>query len=160
MSFIVHLEELANQSHQLSGRVSMQAMDSELHDELIHLVAPLEYDFTVRLEGDTLVAEGRLKTTAHCECSRCLKPFRQSVLLDSWRLDLPLKGEDAPPLEGDALDLTPWVREDIFLALPQHPLCVSGCPGLQNPVPSQPEIATTAEAAPSIWAALDERKTH
>jgi uncharacterized metal-binding protein YceD (DUF177 family) len=33
-------------------------------------------------------------------------------------------------VENDCVDLTPYLREDIFLALPQHPLCATDCQGL------------------------------
>ena len=160
MIFTVQLAELDAGSLALTGEVPLAELDVELHDELMHVTHPLIYDITVTLANEFLTAEGRLATTIDCECSRCLKPFEHSLVLEDWRLELPLTGEDAPPIKDDAVDLTPWVREDIFLALPQHPLCVSGCPGLPNPESSPTETASEAEPAPSIWAALDSRKTH
>ena len=44
---------------------------------------------------------------------------------------LPLEGEEEVPVINDCVDLTPYMREDILLAFPQHPLCEPDCGGLQ-----------------------------
>ena len=41
------------------------------------------------------------------------------------------QGDDKALVVNDCLDLTPYVREDILLALPLHPLCGSDCGGLE-----------------------------
>ncbi len=38
----------------------------------------------------------------------------------------------AVPIKNDCVDLTPWVREDILLGFPQHPLCRPDCGGLKE----------------------------
>jgi uncharacterized metal-binding protein YceD (DUF177 family) len=48
------------------------------------------------------------------------------------RLHLPLEGEDKVPVDNDCVDLTPFVREDILLEFPQHPLCKPDCGGIEN----------------------------
>ena len=45
---------------------------------------------------------------------------------------LPLEGEEAVSVVNDCVDLTPYVREDILLEFPQHPLCEPECRGLRN----------------------------
>ena len=35
-------------------------------------------------------------------------------------------------IENDCVDLTPFVREDILLEFPQHPLCKPDCGGLKT----------------------------
>jgi uncharacterized protein len=41
------------------------------------------------------------------------------------------EGEQAAPIVNDCVDLTPYLREDILLEFPQHPLCDPECRGLQ-----------------------------
>src|SRR6184192_4185872 len=50
--------------------------------------------------------------------------------IKDWACHLPLQGEEAAPIVNDCVDLTPYVREDILLSFPQHPLCDRDCRGL------------------------------
>jgi uncharacterized metal-binding protein YceD (DUF177 family) len=60
---------------------------------------------------------------------------------------------------NDCVDLTPYLREDIFLAFPQHPLCGLQCDGLAKP---QKDVKSGGAGGPgaaaSVWAELDELK--
>jgi uncharacterized protein len=91
-----------------------------------------------------------------CECVRCLQPFEHEVILGNWALHLPLTGEDKVSVENDSIDLTPWVREDMLLEFPQHPLCKPECAGLKKK-PRVREIGND-EAKPAGWAELDKLK--
>ena len=73
-----------------------------------------------------------------------------------WNCVLPLKGPDAIEIIGEHVDLTPWVREDILLGLPQHPLCGSACQGLVLQQEDPPE--TDADEPSADWSKLDEWK--
>ena len=75
---------------------------------------------------------GSLTLTLDCECVRCLKTFEHELKLTDWALHLPLEGEEKVPVENDCVDLTPFVREDILLEFPQHPLCKPDCRGLKT----------------------------
>jgi len=59
---------------------------------------------------------------------------------------------------NDSVDLTPYLREDIFLAFPQHPLCKSDCRGLAASQPDKGRKTTRPEPDASPWAALDKLK--
>ena len=68
---------------------------------------------------------------------------------------MPLEGDDAIEVIGEYVDLTPWIREDILLGLPHHPLCAETCRGLEF----QQEEPTKIEADTSpTWDALEEWK--
>ena len=55
------------------------------------------------------------------------------------------------------MNFTPHIREDILLALPQHPLCEPECGGLKLPARAKdPEKAAGNTA--SAWDALDKLK--
>jgi uncharacterized metal-binding protein YceD (DUF177 family) len=57
-------------------------------------------------------------------------------------------------LDGDCVDLTPFLREDILLALPQHPLCSSDCKGLLRKYERE-AIPGSGRDKPSAWSELD-----
>jgi uncharacterized metal-binding protein YceD (DUF177 family) len=92
---------------------------------------------------------------------RCLKPFEFELKIDPWTRHLPLEGEEKVAVSGDFVDLTPYIREDILLGFPQHPLCEAECRGLPQTdsgklnnatVPGQPAHE------PSAWDELDKLK--
>ena len=81
--------------------------------------------------------------------------------LADWTCHLPLEGEEAVPVTNDCVDLTPYVREDILLAFPQHPLCdpdVAGLPKHGAGKPKQRRRASQTEAGSSAWAELNKLK--
>src|SRR5450756_2293026 len=87
---------------------------------------------------------------------RCLKPFTYKLELTGWALHLPLEGEDKVSILNDCIDLTPFVREDMLIEFPQHPLCKPECAGLKK----KPgvEKAGAEEKPPSPWTELDKLK--
>ena len=46
---------------------------------------------------------------------------------------MPLEGEEKANVINDLVDLTPYLREDIVLAFPQHPLCRPNAAGCKHP---------------------------
>ncbi|WP_300422138.1 YceD family protein, partial [uncultured Hyphomonas sp.] len=100
------------------------------------------------------LVRGALNIDFACDCARCLEPFTYTLELAEWTCVLPLKGPDAVETKGEYLDLTPWVREDILLGLPQHPLCGSACQGLVLQQEDPPE--TDADEPSADWSKLDE----
>lgn len=144
---------------QLAGELPVKALDLELHDEMLRVDEPLEYDLTLQRLEDALLVTGSLYLVLHCECVRCLKPFEYALDLPDWTLHLPLTGEDAVSLKNDSLDLTPFVREDILLEFPQHPLCKPDCGGLKKKRAVQPvKSGGNNETKPSAWAELNKLK--
>jgi len=92
-------------------------------------------------EGAAL--EGRLEGALQLRCCRCLEPFEQSCAT-TFRLTL---RAEAPPvedsehrldrtesgffeIEGNKLDLAAVATEQVYLNLPQKPLCEPSCGGL------------------------------
>jgi uncharacterized protein len=156
----INLRHLVSRELHLEGTISAQDLELVGLDKLVRVSEPVQYDLQVKKVGRDLLVRGRLLARLECQCVRCLKPFPVTLDLPGLVTDLPLEGEDAVPREGDFVDLTPYLREDIVLAFPQHPLCEPGCVGLTKPA------APDAEAQPgqgsrttsSAWAALNELK--
>ncbi|HSH94037.1 MAG TPA: DUF177 domain-containing protein, partial [Roseimicrobium sp.] len=108
-----------------------------------------------------ILVQGTLETVLTCQCGRCLKSFQRPLKLENWALHLPLEGEDKPAIQDDCVDLTPYLREDILLTLPQRPLCEIECSGLsKGPLiePKQSSGASQDEVASSAWAELNKLK--
>jgi uncharacterized protein len=141
----------------LEGELPVEELDLQIHDELLHFTGPLQYQLTAeRLEGGILV-RGDLRLPMDCECARCLKRFPQPLELHNWTCHLALTGEDAEPVKNDLVDLTPHIREDSLLALPQHPLCEAGCEGMKMPSAGNTP-GSTSEKTSSAWDELNKLK--
>jgi uncharacterized protein len=144
---------------ELAGELPVEEFGADLNDELMKFDAPLRYELEVRHQPGNLLVTGTLETSVACECARCLTPFRIPLRIDDLAALLPLSGEDAVPRDGDFADLTPQLREDIYLGLPTNPLCRPDCRGLpQKAVARDSRLGGSKSDGPSPWAALDQIK--
>ena len=161
MPLIVNLRHLEAHEVRLEGLLPAEELDIDPRDEVIQVVHPLEYDLEVDNAENGLLVQGRLCLKLECQCVRCLKPFQHRVELDAWHCFLPLQGEDLVAVVNDCVDLTPYVREDILLEFPRHPLCDPGCRGLPKTSVgnSRPASSTgRTEVNSSAWAELNKLK--
>lgn len=153
----VNLRHLDEDDLHLQGELSLAELDFGVTDELVHLKEPLRYDLEVSQMHDSILATGSLRLALECECARCLQPFKREVQLDDWTVHLPLEGEDAVSIVSDCVDLTPHVREDMLLELPQHPLCKTDCAGLNKKSEAR-KTGDDDKSKPSPWGELDKLK--
>ncbi|MEW6303936.1 MAG: YceD family protein [Verrucomicrobiota bacterium] len=143
----------------LQGEISPETLELEGIDELVHVTVPLKYELEAQLFDHAVLVQGHLHLDLQCECARCLKRYAHSIDVPEWAVHLPLEGEDKVPIQDDCVDLTPWIREDILLLFPQHPLCGTECSGLPNaPLVTEPRGAGQTGMESSAWAALDKLK--
>jgi uncharacterized protein len=152
----VNLRHLDENGIHLRGELPVAELDLGVQDELIHLEQPLRYDLSVELLDQAVLVMGQLELPLNCECSRCLKPFQTVLKLPHWAVHLPLEGEEKVEVVNDCIDLTPFVREDILLDFPQHPLCKPGCAGLKNKTARKAQ--PVEKTGPDVWAKLDKLK--
>jgi uncharacterized protein len=127
-----NLRHLDKRDLHLVGELSAADLDLEDIDELVEMREPLRYDLVAEKFNDRVLVQGKLQSVLTCQCARCLSEFRYRLELTSWICDLPLEGEDKVLVTNDCVDLTPYIREDILLAFPQHPLCGQECRGLPD----------------------------
>jgi uncharacterized protein len=160
MPLTINLRHLEEKNVRLTGQLPVEELDLALEDELISAEQPLDYDLEVQQMEGSLLVTGKLDLPLNCECARCLRPFRQDLSLPDWACHIPLEGEDAAPVHGDIVDLTPYLREDILLDLPQHPLCEAECSGLPQASVGKPKTQSTdeSEAGSSAWSELNKLK--
>ena len=116
------------------------APDLELAEVGYEFPDPIEVELIASKSGDEIIVQGRIKTVAEMECSRCLDVYEMDInqklqfviqLLDSSKLQ-PSTDDDfviLPKTTGE-YDITDRVREAIILELPLKPLCSENCRGL------------------------------
>ena len=158
MPLTVNLRHLDEHEIHLKGELPVAELALDIHDELIRAEKPLQYDLEVQNLHDSVLAQGWLRLILNCECGRCLQLYEHEVVLADWALHLPLAGEDKVSVENDSIDLTPWVREDILLEFPQHPLCKPNCAGLKKKSGVHKSGDKKENDEPSAWTELDKLK--
>jgi DUF177 domain-containing protein len=154
MSLKVNLRHLETRDVHLKGELPAKELDLDIQDEMIRVEKPLRYDLQVEKLHDALLVQGKVDLRLNCECVRCLKSFEYRVKLDHWAVHLPMEGDEKVSIENDFVDLTPYVREDILLEFPRHPLCKPDCGGLKK---SAKKPAAKPENQ-SAWAELNKLK--
>jgi uncharacterized protein len=162
MGLKVNLRHLEAHEVRLEGRMTAAELDLETLDEVVRADGPLEYALEAQKVQGGLLVQGRLSLMLACQCVRCLRPFRAPLVLQKWTCHLPFQGEDKARVVGDCVDLTPYVREDILLEIPQHPLCDPECRGLPlarggGPAPAEGPGAGPAGGSPA-WTELNKLK--
>lgn len=162
MPVTVNLRHFTEGPVELEGEVSPEELEvADVKDDLIAVREPLRYDLTVEKNENHLHVHGLLELTVDATCKRCLKEFKLPIRLDPYHTYVPLEGEDAAPVANDLVDLSPYFREDMLLAFPQHPLCSENCAGLPNVLGSKiasPENSQPGKESGSAWSELDKLK--
>jgi uncharacterized protein len=158
MPLLVNLRHLADRNLLLQGELPAANLDIDSRDEMIRIANPLRYELEVQKLDQNLLLRGRLQLMLNCQCVRCLKAFLHRLELDHWTCHIPLAGEERASVVNDCVDLTPYLREDILLGFPQHPLCKADCRGWETAEAGKPKPNQPNEAEPSAWAELDKLK--
>jgi uncharacterized protein len=112
-------------------------------------------DVMVESQGETVTVTGTARGRWVGECRRCLETTggEVEVPLSEVFEPNPVEGETYP-LDPDALDLEPLLREAFALALPLAPLCDESCPG-PDPEAHPVVVDDDEPAADPRWSALD-----
>jgi len=159
MPLKVNLRHLDKGDVQLDGELPAAELDLGSQD-MCRAEKPLRYKIEVQEMEKELLVQGKLSLPLQCECVRCLKSFEYLLELPNWTVLLPLEGEEKTPVDNDSVDLTPYVREDILLEFPQHPLCETECRGLPVKQGKAKKATKTGDSnqEPSAWSELDKLK--
>jgi uncharacterized metal-binding protein YceD (DUF177 family) len=159
MSLTINIHQLERKALILKGELEASEMEWDTRDAMIQIHKPLQYELHAEQLEKSILVQGLLRQALDCECVRCLKSFVQEVKLERWSCLLELTGEEKVSLVNDCVDLTPYIREDMFLAFPQHPLCGPQCNGLAIPQKDvEPGGSWESGATSSTWAELDKLK--
>ncbi len=159
MSFLIHLHDLEHGAKTYQGEIQLESLDMDLIDTAITPVSALVYDVQAERCGSEILLQGSLSQAFLFECVRCLKSFPSTQQVSDWHCLAPLEGEENfLSEEEDIIDLTPVLREDMMLTLPQHPVCETGCDGLDTKLNNRQESADSDRdegVEPSPWSELD-----
>jgi uncharacterized protein len=159
MPVTVNLRHLEKKDQHLEGDLPVKELDLMVEDEMIHPKEPLKYDLDVSRSGTNLLVNGRVELPLDCECVRCLKPLKVDIELDPYETVVPLEGEEKAQVDNDLVDLTPYLREDILLAFPRHPVCEAGCDPLPQVSTNIEQSGASARAdTQSAWDELNKLK--
>jgi uncharacterized protein len=112
----------------------------DLGVELIGVPAGAKLRLALQLQSvsEGVLVTGKVTASVEGECSRCLRPISDTVVVTLQELyaypgsttaETTDEGE-VSRLEGDLLDLEPALRDAVVLALPTNPRCRKDCPGL------------------------------
>jgi len=144
------INEIGDEGLSLKVPLSADWLKAECPD-LDARLAPAGLTFRGRLQrsGDDVFLNGSLTGGVECVCARCLETARVSLQLPVHVTFVPREddededdddddghggaGKDGGGVmhfDGDQIDLTPELREQILLAIPIGPLCREDCAGL------------------------------
>ena len=160
MPLLINMRHLEAHNVPLQGELEVDELDIDTQDEMERVEQPLAYDLEAQLTEGGLLVQGSLRLPLECQCVRCLKPFTRNVILEHWTRHFLLEGEEAVAVVNDCVDLTPYVREDMLLEFPQHPLCSPDCGGLPKTSIGKAQntsIGQPAEGSPA-WDELNKLK--
>jgi uncharacterized protein len=105
--------------------------------------APLRIDLAIAKEYDHIRVNGHVETVMALNCARCLAEFRINIdspftifymrasgLADDEDVELAEEDLITATYEGDEIDFTAEIAEQVILAIPVKPLCNEDCQGL------------------------------
>lgn len=146
----IHLNQLPSEGMRLEGDEPPGFLDLEAIGA--QPAGPVHYKLEVGLSGGGVFATGRVAVPVEMTCVACLQPFVFQAVVEPFAAQVQLDGREL-------VDLTPAVREELLLALPNHPRCDR----IQNrrcPYHA-PETSGGAEPenVPSAWDKLEKLKT-
>jgi uncharacterized protein len=145
----VHLRQIPPEGKHLEGEEDAACL--ELSEVGAKPAGPVRYALDVGLSGGGLFATGQVSVPVELHCVACLQPFVFDAKVDPFAAQVEIDGREL-------VDLTPSVREELLLALPNHPRCdfISGhsC-SYQRPDSSGGGPEKSAESA---WDQLDKLK--
>ncbi len=107
------------------------------------LLEPIRGKIMLLFRGDKFVVKAQLDVAVELECRRCLSRFPHNLelnFLEYYEQGIPQLREGEVELqeeelntfffEGEVIDLTNSIRENILISLPWNPLCSESCRGL------------------------------
>ncbi len=110
----VHLRQIPPEGKHVEG--VEDAAFLELQEIEAQAAGPVHYDLQVGTSEGGVFATGRLSVPLQLRCVACLQPFDFTAEIDSFAMQIEADGREF-------VDFTPMIREEILLALPNHPRC-------------------------------------
>lgn len=98
----------------------------------------VEFTGEAKYAAGLVEVEGTLQYEAKFACGRCLNhfqetynvPFKERFLRENETVYKEEDEDEIHRIQEESFDLTPYCKEEIFLALPYIPICNQECKGL------------------------------
>lgn len=143
----IHLRQIPDDGLHLEGEEDCPITD--LAPEEIVSAGPLRYSLDVGISEGALWANGSLSLPVEFTCVSCLERFVYTIQVPEFTIHTELGGPEA-------LDLAPFVREDILLNLPAYPRCDrEGGKVCPKPYLHSERATGSLEKRKPDWSALD-----
>jgi len=142
----IRIDDLKNKTVHLSDEEPLEGYPTLLALQEAgesSFLAPLRIDLTIAREYDHIRVNGRVETRMALNCARCLTEFQVNVdspftifymraagMSDDEDVELAEEDLITATYEGDEIDFTAEIAEQIILAIPFKPLCSEDCRGL------------------------------
>jgi uncharacterized protein len=110
----VHLRQVPPEGLRLEGDEDPAFLD--LAEIGAKAAGPVRYELDTGVSGGGVFATGRVSVPVELQCVACLRPFVHEVSVPDFATQVEIEGREF-------VDLAPSVREDLLLALPNHPRC-------------------------------------
>ncbi|WP_123054084.1 DUF177 domain-containing protein [Clostridium sp. JN-1] len=114
----------------------IEAVEKSLNDgsENIKLLEPIKLDGTLTKVRDIIELNGAIHTVLELTCSRCLEKFKYTVNIPVkerfTNVEKSNKDDGIIFINGDTIDITEVLENNIILMLPIKRLCKEDCRGL------------------------------
>lgn len=122
MALVIEVRDIPPGGLRIEGELEADELDLAM--EAASPAGALKYDLRAEVVSNQLLVSGTLDIPVEFSCARCLKQFVLTVHVGGYGFNA------AVTEEGQAIDLTASVREDIIMALPVKPLCTQECKGI------------------------------
>ncbi len=113
------------------GRVMTVSQDYVLDDFSMGernfvFAEPLHASLTLLQQEDNILVSGEIRVLLGMKCSRCLEGIthQMDISFDHYY------SKEGSEVEGEEIDISAEVMEDIMLLIPLQPLCSEDCSGL------------------------------
>ncbi len=143
----VKLDEIPEEGLDLTWEEDQESLSAYLGESAridFGFETPLRSEATVRRVGKAVLVKGTLKAVLRLQCVRCLKEFTSPLATE---VDMALLAPEGDVREegereltgqemelsyhnGEEINLSEIVFEQVFLEIPYQPLCRSQCKGL------------------------------
>ena len=110
----VHLKQIPAEGLHLEGEEACSI--PQLEAEGIRCAGLLHYNIDIGVSSRALWVNGSLSQPVELRCVSCLEKFVYEIEVPAFAVHTELRGPEA-------VDLTPFIREDLLLNLPAHPHC-------------------------------------
>lgn len=113
--------------------ITLDSKSIRFDDEELKVLEPLEFQGEFRSYDDIVNIKGSITGVIELECSRCLKNFSLHIetdMDDEFTNNSNQEDDSIILVEGDVLDITEIIVNNVISTLPIKKLCNENCKGL------------------------------